>query len=354
MSHLLLLSVHRLRGGRSGEAVHLRQLAQALAAAGERVTVLDGPLQPGRPVADPGAALRRLHADLDRLLDADRPAAALLWPGARGEETRLARRLAEAGVRLVLEHPAADLPPDPDTVAYAADVVVPSRFARRHFAAATGRWAHAVEPLLRPCDCPADRLPAVGAVPFRVTFVNPEPAKGLGVVLTLAQASAAHRLPLRFRFVEGRWTAADLRRIGVDPTRIPHLEVVPFQEDVCGLYARTDLLLAPSLWRESFGMVAREATVHGVPVVATRVGGLPEAVGSGGICLDAPPCGPHYGVTLTGAQVRQWLAAMVAALRGGHRAPAGLRADSAAATVTAYRELLLGPAAAGTGRSAQP
>ncbi|MEU9510047.1 glycosyltransferase [Micromonospora sp. NPDC048170] len=354
MSHLLVVSVHQLTGGRSGEAVHLRQLARALTAAGDRVTVLDGPLHPGRPVADPGTVLRPLHADLDRLLDADRPDVALLWPGARGEETPLARRLADAGVRLLLEHPAADLPPAPGTVDVAAEVVVPSQFARRHFAAASGRWAHAVEPLLRACDCPPDRPPAAGTGPVRVTFVNPEPAKGLGVVLAVAQASAVHRLPFRFRIVEGRWTAAELRRIGVDPDRIPHVEVVPFREDVCALYAQTDLLLAPSLWQESFGMVAREATVHGVPVVATRVGGLPEAVGAGGICLDPPPCDPNYAVALAGSEIRRWLEAMVAVLRGDHRAPAGLRADSAAATVVAYRELLLGPATAGTGRPAQP
>ncbi|MFV2116761.1 glycosyltransferase [Micromonospora sp. LOL_025] len=342
MTHLLVASVHHVTAGQSGEAVHLRQLAAKLRAGGERVTILDGPLGPGHSGADHGAALRALGRRLDQLLARDRPHVALLW-GHRGEETALARRLHAAGVPVVLEHPAADVVPVPEMLRLADEVVVPSRFARQLLAAQTGRAAHAIEPCLRPCACPPSPPPAARtrSGPYRLTFINPEPAKGLGVVMSLLRATVGAKLPFRFTIVEGRWTAAELAERDIVADDRLGLEIVPYRTDICSLYAETDLLLVPSLWQESFGMVAREAVVHGVPVVATRVGGLPEAVGDGGICLDAPPHGAGYHVRMTSAEIRSWLAAVVAGLRLGRRPQPELLTRATANSVRAYRDLLL-------------
>lgn len=42
-----------------------------------------------------------------------------------------------------------------------------------------------------------------------------------------------------------------------------------------------DVLVVPSLWQEPLGMVIVEAFMHGVPVLASRVGGIPELVEEG-------------------------------------------------------------------------
>ena len=53
----------------------------------------------------------------------------------------------------------------------------------------------------------------------------------------------------------------------------------------CEFYSVTKLLLVPSLCPESFGRVVLEAMANGIPVIASRVGGLPESVGRAGILM---------------------------------------------------------------------
>jgi len=47
------------------------------------------------------------------------------------------------------------------------------------------------------------------------------------------------------------------------------------------IYERMDLLAIPSLVHETFSRVAREALISGVPVIASRVGALPEVIEDG-------------------------------------------------------------------------
>lgn len=49
-------------------------------------------------------------------------------------------------------------------------------------------------------------------------------------------------------------------------------------QQLSGLFESSLMVLMPSRWREGFGLVALEAAVHARPVIAARVGGLPEVV----------------------------------------------------------------------------
>lgn len=50
------------------------------------------------------------------------------------------------------------------------------------------------------------------------------------------------------------------------------------QEDIVSLYQSIDVLFAPSIWPESFGLVTREAAACGCWVVASNMGGIGEDV----------------------------------------------------------------------------
>ncbi len=64
------------------------------------------------------------------------------------------------------------------------------------------------------------------------------------------------------------------------------------------VYGRCKILLAPSRWEEAYGRVASEAQLSGIPVVASTRGGLPEAVGPGGILLDPQDMIPVWTATV--------------------------------------------------------
>jgi glycosyltransferase involved in cell wall biosynthesis len=106
------------------------------------------------------------------------------------------------------------------------------------------------------------------------------------------------------------------------------------QHDVAWLLAQTDLLLMTSL-SESFCLAALEAMACGVPVLATKVGGLPEVVthGETGFLF---PVGEH--------NLAAWLALNLLSDPGRHQAMGEAAARRAARfgyeqIVPAYEDL---------------
>lgn len=117
-------------------------------------------------------------------------------------------------------------------------------------------------------------------------FINPVSYKGLAIVVGLAEA----RPDVPFLFVANsrrfRRDRSEQRRWG----RLRNVRLIGPFRDMRRIYRQAKLVVAPSQWIETWGRIATEAHFSGIPVLASNRGGLPEAVGPGGVCVraDAP------------------------------------------------------------------
>ena len=120
-----------------------------------------------------------------------------------------------------------------------------------------------------------------------VTFINPVTVKGRDLAIEIAR-----RCPeIPFSFIEG-WPQSPKERdtLLYKISALSNVSLSAVQKDMRNVYGKCKILLAPSLWEEAYGRVATEAQFSGIPVVASNRGGLPEAVGPGGVVID--PDGP--------------------------------------------------------------
>lgn len=100
-------------------------------------------------------------------------------------------------------------------------------------------------------------------------------------VFTLAAAleGVMARAPLaRALWVGHGEVAAEIdARVAASPYAARHVRL-PWSDDIVSCFAAMDVLAFPSIRRESFGRVSAEAQACGLPVVASRVGGIPETL----------------------------------------------------------------------------
>jgi glycosyltransferase involved in cell wall biosynthesis len=76
----------------------------------------------------------------------------------------------------------------------------------------------------------------------------------------------------------GSYSEHDLNSLAAGDTRIRYIGYIDQVENV---YHTADIVVAPSRWQEPLGLINLEAGACHKPVVATRVGGIPEAVEDG-------------------------------------------------------------------------
>lgn len=132
----------------------------------------------------------------------------------------------------------------------------------------------------RPAAWPGDRSASSHErVPTLVHISNYRPVKRvMDVVRVFARVVAAQ--PARLVLVgdgPDLGPAIDLaRELGM----LDRIRLIGVVDDVAPYLRGADLLLLPSQ-TEAFGLVALEALASGVPVIASRVGGLPEVVQHG-------------------------------------------------------------------------
>jgi glycosyltransferase involved in cell wall biosynthesis len=201
----------------------------------------------------------------------------VVWVQLDGIEmvTRAAR---QAGRRVVVYLRDAEDPPAllRTLAAQGCGFVCNSRFMAERLQRLTGKTAGVIYPSLE-ADFGVQGDPA-----GYLTMINPHRVKGLETFLEVAR-----RMPQeRFLLVES-WTLAPtaLAALNEQLASLPNVNFWHRVPDAAEIYRRTRLMLVPSVWEEAFGRVAIEAQSCGIPVIASRRGGLPESVGDGGLCI---------------------------------------------------------------------
>jgi glycosyltransferase involved in cell wall biosynthesis len=150
-----------------------------------------------------------------------------------------------------------------------------------------GIESEVISPLVLPENC------RTHTTRENVLFVNPVEDKGVEIALRLAE----ERPDIPFDFVEC-WQQSSKFRDSVRVLRANNIHWHKPQLDASAIYRRARLLLMPSQWEEAWGRCATEAQLNRIPVLASRIGGLPESVGTGGILVEAR------------APIEDWLAAL--------------------------------------------
>ncbi len=105
--------------------------------------------------------------------------------------------------------------------------------------------------------------------PF-VTFANPCAVKGIDLFLALADAMP----DVSFAAVP---TWGTNTRDMVALRARSNVTILPAVDNMAELFKRTRVLLVPSVWAEARSRIVVEAMLHGVPVIASDIGGIPEA-----------------------------------------------------------------------------
>jgi glycosyltransferase involved in cell wall biosynthesis len=106
--------------------------------------------------------------------------------------------------------------------------------------------------------------------------------KGIGIFLALAD-----RFPtIEFAALKGWGTTAQDREALTRRLNVRLLGTVP---DIASALCEARFLLMPSVWYEGFGLIAMEAMLRGLPVIASDSGGLEEAKRGTGYVVPVRP-----------------------------------------------------------------
>ncbi|HEX7279195.1 MAG TPA: glycosyltransferase [Solirubrobacterales bacterium] len=171
-----------------------------------------------------------------------------------------------------------------------------ARIAVSEAAAWTGRRWFGGEYTIIPNGVDVEAAPTEPVEPssdLRILFVGrPEERKGLPILLTAFNALVEH-VPSRLTVIGA--DREDVLRYVADPDLLRWIDIRGrvSGESLWAELHRADVLCAPSLSGESFGMVLTEAFAAGTPVIASAIAGYSDVVSDGVDGLLVPPGDPQ-------------------------------------------------------------
>jgi glycosyltransferase involved in cell wall biosynthesis len=138
--------------------------------------------------------------------------------------------------------------------------------------------------LYPPCPAKAYQIPGLQPEKSKyVTLINTNENKGGWQLYRLAQIMPDQQ----FLAIEGSYDDGGLQGDILELLRTcPNVTLQPHGPDIKAVYQQTRILLVPSRY-ESWGRVATEAIINGIPVLAAPTAGLLENLDHAGIFLPA-------------------------------------------------------------------
>jgi glycosyltransferase involved in cell wall biosynthesis len=213
-------------------------------------------------------------------------------------------------------------------------VVVPAEYSRRYYWERLGLACQILPNVVNWDGAYVERRD-----PRYVTFINPMTHKGIHIFARIARELAHRRPDISLLVTQGRSSDISLSlrelelvplasgRLLPDGTVMPiapvtegqsgrNITIMPYTPDPQLFYPRvysaTKILLMPSLWEESFGLVAAEAMLNGIPVLASNRGALPDTLGKGGFVFDiSEQYTPETRIVPTAEEVEPWVATII-------------------------------------------
>ena len=311
---LLFASFHRHPDSSSGAAISARTLLGMLAQRGWSIWTTTGPLTDAPGAAPPTAAdAAAFLTNYRRRLESWRPDVVLTY-GVQVVGRAIIDAAADRGVPVAFWLRNASYR-HRETFARCALTLVPSRFAADYYQKRLGLNCTAIPSPIAWAKVRCEPEPGGPARGRFITFVNPQATKGAALVAGLAAELGRRRPDVRLLIVGGRAAPAALRRYGADltaATAAGTLTPLPNTPDPRAFYRLSRAVLVPSVWPETFGRVAAEAQINGLPVIASDRGALPETVGGGGLVLPPPPgLTGATRVAPPAAAIEPWIAALL-------------------------------------------
>lgn len=113
-----------------------------------------------------------------------------------------------------------------------------------------------------------------------ITFIKPVYEKGVEIALRIAKA-----LPKREFLFVGESTRMS-RKILKEINELKNVKFIEWVQDARNIYQQASVIIMPSIWEEAFGRIPIEAGINGIPIIASKRGGIPESVGKEGIIIE--------------------------------------------------------------------
>lgn len=136
-------------------------------------------------------------------------------------------------------------------------------------------------------------IPPERIVILQVSWLVPE--KGIDVALRAGALALQQRDDLHFVFAGDGAHRAEYERLAEDLGIADRVTWTGQVADLfgTGVFAAADIQMQCSVWREAFSLAVAEGMSAGLPLIASRIGGLPEVVSDGETGLLVEPGAPE-------------------------------------------------------------